>query len=251
LGVGLLAGSIISRFGLFGLGQIVGRWQAAHDAFIARRTWLQPLSGRVYICAACLLVIFAAALNYDVRQRQFAVWKANPHITHLDDMPLFSTADAPYFMRIAANLKRHDSAPAVSPGKISPGTALHGRASPDPQITPQITPQTGLHEIDLQARPQAADNDEEFNRWQDAPLLTAVIAVLAKDDSRAEIAKAGHLLIPVSAALTVIMVAFTFGMAGYWLEGAVAVLGGGLSFSYLSRSAAGRIDTDQLNLGFF
>jgi hypothetical protein len=234
LGVGLLAGSIISRFGLFGLGQIVGRWQAAHDAFIARRTWLQPLSGRVYICAACLLVIFAAALNYDVRQRQFAVWKANPHITHLDDMPLFSTADAPYFMRIAANLKRHDSARAVSPGKISPGTALHGRASPDPQITPQITPQTGLHEIDLhekdlQARPQAADNDEEFNRWQDAPLLSAVIAVLAKDDSSAKIAKAGHLLIPVSAALTVIMVAFTFGMAGYLLEGAVAALGGGLA----------------------
>ena len=153
MGAGLLPGSIISRFGLFGLGQIVGRWQAAHDAFIARRTWLQPLSGRVYICAACLLVIFAAALNYDVRQRQFAVWKANPHITHLDDMPLFSTADAPYFMRIAANLKRHDSARAVSPGKISPGTALHGRASPDPQITPQIIPQTGLHEIDLQARP--------------------------------------------------------------------------------------------------
>ena len=78
-----------------------------------------------------------------------------------------------------------------------------------------------------------------------------MIAVLAKDDSRAEIAKAGQLLIPVSAALTVIMVAFTFGMAGYWLEGAVAALGGGLSFSYLSRSAAGRIDTDQLNLGFF
>lgn len=85
--------------------------------------------------------------------RQFAVWKANPHITHLDDMLLFSTADAPYFMRIAANLKRHDSARAVSPGKISPGTALHGRAPPYPQITPQITPQTGLHEIDLQARP--------------------------------------------------------------------------------------------------
>ena len=51
----------MSRFGLFGLGQIVERWQTAHDAFIARRTWLQPLSGGVYICATCLLVIFAAA----------------------------------------------------------------------------------------------------------------------------------------------------------------------------------------------
>ena len=47
------------------------------------------------------------------------------------------------------------------------------------------------------------------------------------------------------------MIAFAFGVAGYWLEGAVAALGGGLSFTYRSRSAARRIDTDQLNLGFF
>ena len=126
MGVGLLAGFIIPRFGLFGLRQIVGRWQAAHDAFIARRTLLQPLSGRVYICAACLLVIFAAALNYDVRQRQFAVWKANPHITHLDDMPLFSAADASYFMRIAANLKRMIARVRSRPEKFRPGRLCMG-----------------------------------------------------------------------------------------------------------------------------
>jgi undecaprenyl-diphosphooligosaccharide--protein glycosyltransferase len=77
------------------------------------------------------------------------------------------------------------------------------------------------------------------------------IAVIAKDAGRAPIAKAGHWLIPVTAAITAIMIAFAFGVAGNWLEGAVAALGGGLSFAYLSRSAAGRIDTDRLNLGFF
>ena len=47
------------------------------------------------------------------------------------------------------------------------------------------------------------------------------------------------------------MIIFAFGAVGYWLEGAIAAAGGGLSLAYLQRSGAGRIDTDQLNLGFF
>jgi dolichyl-diphosphooligosaccharide--protein glycosyltransferase len=47
------------------------------------------------------------------------------------------------------------------------------------------------------------------------------------------------------------MIVFAFGAAGYWLEGSIAAAGGGLSLAYLQRSGAGRIDTDQLNLGFF
>ena len=46
------------------------------------------------------------------------------------------------------------------------------------------------------------------------------------------------------------MIAVCFGAAGYWTEGAIAGLGGGLSAAYLVRSSIGRIDTDQLNLGF-
>ena len=84
-----------------------------------------------------------------------------------------------------------------------------------------------------------------------APLLSVLIASLAEDHSKAAIARAAHAMIPWTAALTVLMVAFAFGVAGYWCEGAVAGLGGGLSFAYLSRSAARRIDTDQLNLGLF
>lgn len=75
--------------------------------------------------------------------------------------------------------------------------------------------------------------------------------MIANDAGRVEIAKAGHWLIPVTAAITTVMIAFVFGMVGYWLEGTLAALGGGLSFSYLSRSAASLIDTNQLNLGFF
>ena len=46
------------------------------------------------------------------------------------------------------------------------------------------------------------------------------------------------------------MITICFGAAGYWAEGAVAAIGGGLSSAYLVRSSIGRIDTDQLNLGF-
>ena len=60
----------------------------------------------------------------------------------------------------------------------------------------------------------------------------------------------GTLAILVTAGLTAIAIVFAFGATGYWLEGCVAAIGGGLSASYLVRSSAGRIDTDQLNLGF-
>ena len=45
------------------------------------------------------------------------------------------------------------------------------------------------------------------------------------------------------------MITLAFGATGYWLEGAVAAIGGGLSSAYLVRSSFGRIDTDQMNLG--
>ena len=41
-----------------------------------------------------------------------------------------------------------------------------------------------------------------------------------------------------------------FAVTGYWLEASVAAPGGGLSIAYYWRSSIGRIDTDQLNLGF-
>ena len=45
------------------------------------------------------------------------------------------------------------------------------------------------------------------------------------------------------------MIVVAFGATGYWIEGAIAAVGGGLSSAYLVRSSFGRIDTDQLNLG--
>ena len=61
----------------------------------------------------------------------------------------------------------------------------------------------------------------------------------------------GNAVIPITAAITALAIILCFGATGYWLEGSVAAVGGGLCMAYLQRSSIGRIDTDQLNLGFF
>ena len=58
-------------------------------------------------------------------------------------------------------------------------------------------------------------------------------------------------MLPITAAITALAIIFALGITGYWLEASVAAVGGGLSAAYLVRSSVGRIDTDQLNLGFF
>ena len=56
-------------------------------------------------------------------------------------------------------------------------------------------------------------------------------------------------MIPYTAVITVIAIFIAFAVTGYWLEASVAAAGGGLSIAIIS-SSIGRIDTDQLNLGF-
>ena len=70
----------------------------------------------------------------------------------------------------------------------------------------------------------------------------------ADNDIKTLLASA-NLMIIVTAAVMALMIAICFGAAGYWAEGGVAALGGGLCSAYLVRSSIGRIDTDQLNLG--
>ena len=84
-----------------------------------------------------------------------------------------------------------------------------------------------------------------------APLLSSLIHWLADNDSPQTLLETGNKMIPITAAITALAIILCFGATGYWLEGSVAAIGGGLSMAYLQRSSIGRIDTDQLNLGFF
>ncbi len=87
--------------------------------------------------------------------------------------------------------------------------------------------------------------------WRSAPLLSVLLAQLAGEASQTALLKAGHLLLPLTAFATALLVWAAFAALGWPLFGAGAALGGGLCQAYLVRSSVGRIDTDQLNLGLF
>ena len=171
------------------------------------------------ILLSCLV---AASLNYSIRASQYKTWQKFNEIYYLEDgTPLFTTTDAPYFLGIAQDLKK------------------------DGEFNTFYKNQAYSYE-----KKQLFEN-KESKKIRDAPLLSVIISLIASDSDPKSLLEAGHKLILVTSILTSVMIIIAFGAAGYWLEGAVAAAGGGLSLAFLPRSGAGRIDTDQLNLGFF
>ena len=194
----------------------------AWHAKLVDKPWLQPLRPTKFVIVLIVLsTLIAAGMSGYVRHWQYQVWEQNPEIFYLDDgTPLFTTTDAPYFLGLAKAIKEEGSIQAFTEMRSYPNALKR-------------------------------DSGEQSYSLRDAPLLSVILSVIAKDTTQKAMLQAGHMLIPVTAFLTALMIVFAFGAAGYWLPGVIAAAGGALSFSYLTRSGAGRIDTDQLNLGFF
>ena len=198
---------------------LIGSVEAWHSSRFLR-PWLGPLPlTRGLILAALVLAVVAVFANVKVRYDQGQIWKANPEITEIAGAMSFSTADAPYFLGHAA----------AAEAGLSPDDYLRKRNYPNGEIAYQ----------------QRDDDDPAAKR----PLLSTLISWLAPSSSPGELLMAGHTILLVSAGVTALMIILAFGATGYWLEGAAAAIGGGLSSAYLGRSSFGRIDTDQLNLG--
>ena len=195
----------------------------AWHAKLVDKLWLQPLKPTKFVIALILLsTVIAAGMNWYVRHWQYQVWEQNPEIFYLDDgTPLFTTTDAPYFLGLAKAIKDEGNFQAFNEKRLYPRTKQTHEQSPP------------------------------SNSLRDAPLLSVLLSLFSQDSSQKSLLETGNNLIPLTAALTAVMIVFAFGAAGYWMPGAIAAAGGALSFSYLTRSGAGRIDTDQLNLGFF
>ena len=185
--------------------------------------WLHPAKPtKLLILLILLSGLMAAGMNGYVRYWQYDVWNQNSQIFYLDDgTPLFTTADAPYFLGAAQAIKRDKNVQTFNEKRQYPSIKeAFEQGPPEPSL-------------------------------RDAPLLSVVLSIMAEDSSVKALLRAGNDLIPITAILTALMIMLSFGAAGYWLEGSIAAAGGGLSMAYLPRSGAGRIDTDQLNLGFF
>jgi dolichyl-diphosphooligosaccharide--protein glycosyltransferase len=200
----------------------IDRLQLWH-AQLTDKSWLQPLKPTRWMVIFIVLAgLIAAGMNGYVRYWQYEVWEQNNQLFYLDDgTPLFTTTDAPYFLGLAQSLKRDGNIRSFN---------------------------------ERRQYPRIKDNYKEHppsSNLRNAPLLSVILSMIATDSSPKSLLEAGHRLIPITAILTALMIVFAFGAAGYWLEGSIAAAGGGLSLAYLPRSGAGRIDTDQLNLGFF
>ena len=183
--------------------------------------WLAPVGLSPFIVALSIAsALVAGMMSWSVRDSQYQQFQQYQGQFYLDDdTALFTTTDAPYFVGLARSLKQSDSVRPFSDRRTYPQARLDPRAEPDRGIF-------------------------------DAPLLSVIISLLSKDSSIQSVFAAAHAMIPITAFLTALMIMIGFGAAGFWLEGAIAGAGGALSLAYLARSSAGRIDTDQLNLGF-
>ena len=96
-----------------------------------------------------------------------------------------------------------------------------------------------------------AATEEPQTALRDFPLLSVMIATLSPDSSTASLLTTANALLPLLGFAMAVGVVLAFGAAGFWLEGAIAAVGAGLSYSFIVRTSIGRIDTDILNLGFF
>ena len=200
----------------------IERLETLHSRLV-NKSWLAPTKPlRITIFFMFVAGLIAVGMNGYLRYSQYQKWEENSQIFYLDDgTPLFTTTDAPYFLGLAQAIKQNGDFNQFNGLRNYPHIKNNGNENP---------PNSEL---------------------RDAPLLSVVLSLMASDSSAKSLLEAGHRLILVTAVLTTVMIIFAFGAVGYWLEGAIAAAGGGLSLAYLQRSGAGRIDTDQLNLGFF
>lgn len=184
------------------------------------KPWLGQLNFRGIGLLVCILFAIAAVtLNYMVRTAQYDVWDETPQTTKFDGSYLFSTTDAGYFLGQAEATASGEHVFSYQRKRYFPTNLKDYPAPPDSVAL------------------------------KDVPLLSVIIAFLSGSSDKSELIDVSHRLIPITAALTAAAIILAFGASGYWLEGSIAALGGGLSSAYLIRSSAGRIDTDQLNLG--
>ena len=213
-----VTGSFVSR-PIQLIDSIASQLEIRH-AKLVDRPWLGPKpNSRVMIATILVLCFLAAIANLYVRHNQSKVWDSNPDVTYIDGAPAFSTADAPLYLGHARAAVRGEDVMAVKR---------------------------------LRAYPQHAQapSESEYSSIFDRPLLSVLIAFWSKDDSVTSLLTSAHLVTFGCTFATVVFVFTAFGIVGYWFEGAVAAVGGGLSTAYLVRSSIGRIDTDQMNLGF-
>ncbi len=182
--------------------------------------------------AGVLLVCFMFSTG--MRYQQFETWEKTPAVYFVDERPLMTTLDAPFWLSLARDynevtfrggeLLRKDGGKAEHSNthKSIPSEFLD--SSPSTQRTLETN-------------------------YRDVPLLSFLIAHFSAFFSQ-NYYLTGTLLIPVLASLFILPLGYYFFIIGVPVSGLMGGLIGTFAGAYYMRSSIGRIDTDMLNLFF-
>ena len=185
-----------------------------------------------WLFAGVLLICFAVSAG--VRYQQFETWKKAPTVYFVDERPLMTTLDAPYWLRLAREYND------VKFG----GEALQ-RKKRDKAEQSKKTESIPAEFLD---HSPSSSGTSEIN-YHDVPLLSYLIAHLTPFFNN-NYYLTGTLLIPVLASLFLLPLGIYFFLIGVPVSGILGGLIGTFAGGYYMRSSIGRIDTDMLNLFF-
>ena len=186
-----------------------------------------------------VLLIVCFLFSSAVRFKQYETWKKNPSTFFVGDIPMMSTLDAPYWLRIAreyneGNFGKNDHL------RIFPESTDAFKKKIDDQL------QTPLEYKDSISKDSISHTSYGY---KDIPLLSFLIAHLTPFFSY-NYFETGTLMIPILASLFILPLGMYFFKIGVPISGLLGGLIGTFSMAYYTRSSIGRIDTDMLNLFF-
>ncbi len=164
-------------------------------------------SGLLFI----IVLLLSYTLTVQQRYAQFQHWQAQPEVFFVEGSPLVTTADAPYYLRLAREFAED---------KFKPGGLDRKREYPVGKRAPDRI-----------------------------PLLSFLLAKLSPL-FEGNLYLTGHWMVILGAGLFVIPLGLYGWQIGYPIAGLLAGIVGGFSFKYFARTSIGRIDTDMLNLFF-
>jgi dolichyl-diphosphooligosaccharide--protein glycosyltransferase len=188
-----------------------------------------------------LLVCFAISVG--MRGQQFEKWKETPSNFFVQDRPIMTTLDAPYWLRWAREYNE---------GVL--WQKSHLREYPQATKTyldMSVPAKFKDHPAASSVSPESSFSSSETlaTKYSDVPLLSFMIAILAPYFNY-NYYLTGTLLVPILASLFILPLGVYFFRVGVPLPGLLGGLVGTFSGGYYMRSSIGRIDTDMLNLFF-
>ena len=185
-----------------------------------------------WLFAVVLLLCFAFSAG--VRFQQFEIWEKAPNVYFVEERPLMTTLDAPFWFRLAReyNGVKFDAEVLQRKKRKEPEQTKNTKSIPTEFLdhSPTSSETSGINDLDV-------------------PLLSFLIAHLTPYFHN-NYYLTGTMLIPVLASLFILPLGIYFLLIGLPVSGMLGGLIGTFAGAYYMRSSIGRIDTDMLNLFF-